>query len=58
MGKVYCKNCKWYKGKKYLCGNWKIKNGYQGVNPDISNKNNNCKHYRKKWYLFWIKESK
>jgi hypothetical protein len=65
--KVYCKNCKLHDGffeclfklenKKIYnnaIGTYKLKIKYG--EPDILNKENKCKHYKRKWYLFYLKE--
>jgi hypothetical protein len=50
MKKVYCKNCKYY--------NYNRGHGLEPCNkhPFYSrNRNNDCYSYKKKWWLFWIK---
>ncbi len=71
MGKIYCKNCRFY--KEYcddMCGKtwcshpicYKYKDEQESrkkvrVNDyDRLNKNNNCFYYERKWWKFWIKE--
>ena len=64
MGKVYCKNCKYYIPFKYpnieRCK--KIPNDiYQNevsydprYHPDRLNENNNCMNYKRKWWNKYI----
>ncbi len=53
--KVYCKNCrmKWYCSLIPWAGSDPILTVH-----DYVSKNNieNCHHYRRKWWKFWIKE--
>jgi len=58
---VFCRDCSGYRtdGRCYTgeiqatfhSGNVRIR-----VSPLYQNMNNNCEHYRRKWWKFWVKE--
>ena len=56
--KVYCKKCK-YQSWDYLdkCFDGVIVMFLGHPNKTWSNKNNNCPHYKRKWWKFWIKNA-
>ncbi len=70
MNKVYCKNCKWlsyvdidYSGsycRKPLGKKDSAMTEYEEIVDDYEkcNKKNNCKHYQRSWWKFWIKVEK
>lgn len=62
---VYCKNCKYFgcipQCKVNLkpvidCTGFEYYTGW--LNPYVKNQDYNCKDYHRKFWLFWIKESK
>ena len=62
MQKVYCKNCEYNKTFAFEYTNkCRLTNEYTGLeetkSTDKSERNNNgeCQHYKKKWWIFWIK---
>lgn len=60
--KVYCKNCKWLKKRKSIhMPNTCWAEAYNGYGKDIYidvNSNGNCKHYKRKWWKFLIKNER
>lgn len=69
MTKVYCKNCKHYfsfwNTYNDVCG-YESEFYFNAIGDECCsprycepvNKDNNCKHYERKWYKFWIRQPK
>ncbi len=63
--KKYCRNCKWGKGleeyasycRKPLIGDDVI-DYFRHLPKKLLNKDGECKHYKRKWYLFLTRISK
>ena len=57
MRKVYCKNCKWMEIKRKDAGrnDYYLYRGCSIIGGD--NLNNNCRYYKRKWHLFWLKKN-
>ncbi len=64
--KVYCANCKWlwYDIWKSMCREPNILDNYKDpIDDNMSiipfciavNNDNNCTHYKRKWWKFWIR---
>ncbi len=63
--KVYCNNCKhlgfltqkwcgYKKEKKYSYTHYKKKWSWYGKDSSLVNKDNDCKHYKSKWWKVWV----
>ena len=64
--KVYCEDCKFFKGALWIdvytdCyATLEYRDNYRhveefGDEARERNKNNNCKHYKRIWWKFWVK---
>lgn len=54
--KVYCKDCKYYRGERYhslngFCESYSGGNAY----TEVKNKLGTCFDYKRKWWKFWVK---
>ena len=60
--KVYCKDCKFVAKKDHDCMKCTNRESVSRMNRlmiipycMLTNPNNNCKEYKRKWYKFWVR---
>ena len=61
MKKIYCKNCKYYKGRVLYNLNICTNKSFLRTDKEDEwrlgrpNEKNDCSYFAKKWWKFWIK---
>ena len=64
ISEVYCKDCKFHYidligyefcfSPENLEDSYKAPKSWTKLKPSTLNQDNNCKHYQRKWWKFWV----